>query len=73
MDAIVDYDEAIRLKPDYAEAYSNRGHTKSMLGLKDEARKDFETAPDLARNTTNANLVAKVEQLLRDLAAAGDS
>ena len=72
-DAIADYDQAIRLKPDYAKAYSNRGNTKGALGLKDEARKDFETALELARNATNANIVAKVEQLLRDLDAAGDS
>ena len=71
-DAIVDYDEAIRLKPDHV-AYNNRGSAKAALGLKDEARKDFETALDLTRNTNNADLVAKVEQLLRDLDATEDS
>ena len=69
--AITDLDEAIRLQPDDAAAYSNRGHAKVNLGLKDEARKDFETALELARNANNANLVAKVEQLLRDLDDAG--
>ena len=48
--AIADYDEAIRLKPDLAEAYNNRGFAKKALGLKDEARKDFETALEHARN-----------------------
>ena len=48
--AIADYDEAIRLKPDLAEAYNNRGLAKKELGLTDEARKDFETALELARN-----------------------
>ena len=66
-DAIADYDEAIRLKPDLAEAYYNRGNAKAVSGLKDEARKDFKTALELVRNTNNANLVAKVEQSLRNL------
>ena len=43
-EAIADYDEAIRLKPDYAVAHDNRGVAKAALGLKDAARKDFETA-----------------------------
>ena len=36
-DAIADYDQAIRLKPDLVEAYSNRGVVKAVLGLKDAA------------------------------------
>jgi len=31
-DAIADYNEAIRLKPDFAFAYNNRGYAKAMLG-----------------------------------------
>ena len=72
-DALADYDEAIRLKPDDAAAYSNRGLAKGKLGLKNEARKDFATALKLARVAKNADLVAKVEQLLRDLDAATGS
>ena len=30
--AISDYDEAIRVNPEYAEAYSKRGNAKSKLG-----------------------------------------
>ena len=71
--AIADCDEAILLKPDYAEAYGNRGEAKAALGLKYEARKDFETALELARNANNAKMVAQLEQLLRDLNDAGDS
>ena len=72
-DAIADCDEAIRLKPDYAEAYYNRGNAKKALGLKDEARKAFETTLELARNANNAGAVAQAEQSLRDLNAAGGS
>ena len=72
-DAAADYDEAIRLKPDYSEAYNNRGISKGKLGLTDEARKDFETALELARNANNAKIVTQAEQLLRDLDAAEDS
>ena len=72
-DAIADYDEAIRLKPDYVGAYINRGNTKGKLGFKEEARKDFETALELARNTNNAKIVTQAEKSLRDLDDAGDS
>ena len=67
-DALADYDETIRLKPDYADAdayaYYNRG---IVLGLKDEARKDFETGLESARNANNPNIVRRAEQSLRDL------
>ena len=66
-DAIADYNQAILLKPDYAKAYMNRGVAKRALGLKDEARKDFETALGLVRNANNADMVAQLKQLLRDL------
>ena len=36
-EAIADYDEAIRLQPDDAEAYSNRGNAKAALGRYQEA------------------------------------
>ena len=66
-DAIADYDEAIRLKPDLADAFINRGIAKTVLGLKDEARKDFETGLESARNANNPNIVRRAEQSLRDL------
>ena len=52
-DALADQDEAIRLKPDLAEAYANRGAAENALGLKDEAWKDFETVLELAGNAGN--------------------
>ena len=72
-EAITDYNEAIRLKPDHAGAYSNRGNAKAVVGLKDEAQKDFEIGLELARNANNVNMVAQVEQSLLDLDAAEGS
>jgi len=61
------YDEAIRLGPEFPIAYVNRGEAKAVLGLKREAREDFETALGLARSASDVNLEAQIEQLLRDL------
>ena len=72
-EAIADYDEAIRLKPDYAVAHDNRGVAKAALGLKDAARKDFETALELVRKAGDVDLRAVVEQSLRDLDDADGS
>ena len=38
------YDKAIGLRPDYAEAYNNRGVAKSSLGRNEEAIADFDEA-----------------------------
>ena len=38
------YDEAIRLKPDFAEAYNNRGNAKTDLGQYEAAVADFDEA-----------------------------
>ena len=42
--AIEDYREAIRLKPDYAEAYNNRGAAYHNLGQKQRAIEDYNEA-----------------------------
>ena len=56
-DAIAAYDQAIRLKPDYAEAYSNRGNEKNALGRHEDAIADCNQAvrlkPDLAEAYNN--------------------
>ena len=50
--AIADFDTAIRLEPDYALAYYNRGVAKRKLGQLNAAIADYDTAiqlkPDLA-------------------------
>jgi serine/threonine protein kinase len=55
--AIADYTEAIRLKPDYAEAYSNRAFVYTFVGKFDQAIADCNEAirikPDLAEAYKN--------------------
>ena len=50
--AVLAYDEAIRLKPDYAVAYNSRGSSKVMLKRYDDAIADYDEAirlePDYA-------------------------
>ena len=52
-DAIADYTEAIRLNPDYAEAYNNRGFIHNMKGDYDDAIADYTEAIRL--NPKNPN------------------
>ena len=44
------YDEAIRLDPEYAKAYNNRGLTYQSLGQVEEAERDFQKAKELGYN-----------------------
>ena len=43
-EAIIQYDLAIQIKPDFAEAYYNRGVAREALGRFTEARQDFDRA-----------------------------
>ena len=45
--AIVDFDEAIRLDPEYANAYYNRGIAYGNLGQQELADRDFARAKSL--------------------------
>jgi tetratricopeptide (TPR) repeat protein len=47
--AIADFDQAIKLKPDYADAYYNRGNSRQVLGEKQRAIADFQKAAELYR------------------------
>ena len=53
-------DQAIRLKPDYAEAYNSRGNAKGMLGRYDDAIADFDKAihlkPDYSEAYSNRGI-----------------
>ena len=46
-ETIKDLDKAISLKPDFAEAYANRGIAKNALGKYREAIKDYDIAISL--------------------------
>ena len=76
--ALADYAEAIRLKPDYAEAYNNRGAVKDKLGRYDDALADYAEAirlkPDHASPYFNLGTVkaklGRYDDALADYAEA---
>ncbi|MCH7521715.1 MAG: tetratricopeptide repeat protein, partial [Candidatus Marinimicrobia bacterium] len=45
--AIEDYDQAIRLDADYADAYNNRGNAYDKLGQRERAIQDWRKACEL--------------------------
>ena len=64
---IADYDQALRLNPDYAHAYYNRGIAKSGLGDKQGAISDYKKVAKLFQqqgNTKNYNLAASAVKRL---------
>lgn len=65
--AIDAYDEAIRLKPNSAEAYNNRGFTKRNHGNLNEAREDYQKALALAQESGDEDLIATVQRSLGQL------
>ncbi|MDE2888386.1 MAG: tetratricopeptide repeat protein [Gemmatimonadota bacterium] len=53
-DRILAYDNAIRLKPDFVQAYNNRGNAKRALGKHEEAIADYNRAIALRKNYAQA-------------------
>jgi len=67
-EALLRYDNALRLKPNYAEAFNNKGNTLNELGKYEDALACFEDAlrimPDYAEAHNNlGNLYHKMGQL----------
>ena len=61
---IAAFDSAIRLKPDYAEAYYNRGLAKAKLNRTWKAKRDLQTALRLAEKAGNTRLKAYIQETL---------
>ena len=58
--AIRDFDEALRLNPELAGAYANRGTAYISLGNRQQAEKDWRMA--LKLDPSNKNLIAMMQQ-----------
>ncbi|PMB48039.1 hypothetical protein CEN41_02445 [Fischerella thermalis CCMEE 5330] len=52
--AIADYTSAIKINPNYAKAYNNRGNARRLLGDKQGAIADFNTALKINPNLAQA-------------------
>ena len=68
--AIADFDEAIRLKPKFAEAVTKRCHTKDHLGQYDEAMVDHDEAirlkPDYVEAYANRGILKSLSGRRRE-------
>ncbi|WP_297247149.1 tetratricopeptide repeat protein [uncultured Brachyspira sp.] len=53
-EAIVYYNKAIELDPNYTDAYNGRGKAKNDLGKYEDSIKDFNKVIELTPNYTNA-------------------
>ena len=54
--AFQDFDEAVRLKPDYANAFYNRGNTYEQMGGLERAARDYRKALQLASKHPKAKV-----------------
>ncbi len=76
--SIAHYTEALKLKPDYVEAYNNRGNVYASIGEEDKAISDFSTAinlkPDAAEVYNNRGTIyvgiGRYDQAVSDFARA---
>ncbi len=62
--ALSAYDTAIRLQPDYAEVYNNRGNIKNRLGHPDDALANYDTAIRLNPHFAEAYYNRGVQKVL---------
>ena len=56
----------IRLRPDSALAYQNRGASKSALGQDLAALKDWYKALDLAKKAGDTELQTRLQEIIKD-------
>ena len=68
--AITDYTQAIRLNPDYANAYNNRGLAKSNLGQHFAAIADYDIAIRLNPDRRHADYEIRIHTTIADLRRA---
>ena len=64
--ALRDYNEAIRLKPNYNTAYKNRGHAHKAKGNRNAAIRDFQRYLNLDGGIQHGDQ-AEVEKMIQDL------
>ena len=69
-EAIADHDTAIRINPQHATAYYNRGNTKRSLSRNKEAREDFQKCLDLATQQGNEKVAQAAQKALDNLGTA---
>lgn len=65
--AIVDYNEALRLNPNYAKAYHNRGIAYQELGENRSALADFRQAERLYQQQGNTRYSQDLQRRIREL------
>ncbi|MDJ0705720.1 MAG: hypothetical protein QNJ46_20840 [Leptolyngbyaceae cyanobacterium MO_188.B28] len=59
---IGDYTQAIRIQPDYAAAYYNRGVNRSQVGDQQAGLTDIEQASRLAQKQNNIALYQQIQR-----------
>lgn len=64
---IADYNQAIKIKSDYANAYNNRGNAKKNLGDKQGAINDYNQAAQLYSQQDNMEWYLKALDLIKNL------
>ena len=69
--ALADYNQALRINPDYAEAYGNRGLVYAQLGEREKAVTDMEKAAQLLCQQRNP-ACETAQEWLRQLQTGGN-
>ncbi len=71
-EAVVEYTEAIRLKPDYSAAHRGLGRALERAGRMAEAKAAYAKGLDVAARTGELQTKKEIEVFLRRLEKAGD-